>query len=390
MSKKKKGEEEQEGIHGDENGHSIDAEAMDAMKQELSTLRGQVSELFVENNSLRQAIERERNHEEQSTELLHMETTARIDELEHELLVANERIRKYELEQAADEVVRKENARLRQSVKDLTDKIEDIAIQNALEQSALKKEAFNSRIQLEKMFRKTLQELDRENQAKAFEEMNEESKNALIEKERVKSELALQTIGIEALTSRYFSKSKELKTLETDYGIVKEHQAEQAKKLAKMGQKATQLEESNQILQAKIVDTEKTVKRTEFLEKRCKTLENDIMKMDDDYSSAKLEVRKLKAKLEKSELKLKGYQEKFERRGKRKQSQISQNDELWKAITNLGSGSSSSSSRAESERVTVTKISSTMKECSSMPVLKGSQYDSILDDWNQSTRKNIG
>ena len=48
---------------------------------------------------------------------------------------------------------------------------------------------------------------------KAFEEMTEESKNALVEQARLKEELSLQNVGIETLMARYQAIKAELQEL---------------------------------------------------------------------------------------------------------------------------------------------------------------------------------
>ena len=127
----------------------------------------------------------------------------------HKIDVLENKVRTLEQHLEAFHVMEEENVSLRDRVSGLLDQLETEGLQHANDTHILKKEMFNLRMQLEQTFRKSLQELDGQYQKKAFDQMTEESKNALLANAKLKEELALQSVGVENLLQRYKKQEEE-------------------------------------------------------------------------------------------------------------------------------------------------------------------------------------
>jgi len=115
-----------------------------------------------------------------------------------------------------------ENERLRERVDELTKLLSEQTDNQLKETNKMKKEAFALRMQLEQTFRNSLHEMDVKYHEKAYAEMAEESKTALVEQAKLKEELALQIVGIHAMMQRYDEKDALAKKLLREKGFLQD------------------------------------------------------------------------------------------------------------------------------------------------------------------------
>jgi hypothetical protein len=154
-------------------------------------------------NSLEDEIVRNQEKHDAEIDTILLESKAIEDDKTHKIEVLENKVRTLEQHLEAFHVMEDENVSLRDRVSGLLDQLETEGLEHAKDTHILKKEMFNLRMQLEQTFRKSLQELDGQYQKKAFDQMTEESKNALLANAKLKEELALQSVGVENLLQRY-------------------------------------------------------------------------------------------------------------------------------------------------------------------------------------------
>jgi hypothetical protein len=160
-------------------------------------------------NSLEDEIVRNQEKHDAEVDTILLESKSVEDDKAHTIEVLENKVRTLEQHLEAFHVMEDENVSLRDRVSGLLDQLETEGLEHAKDTHILKKEMFNLRMQLEQTFRKSLQELDGQYQKKAFDQMTEESKNALLANAKLKEELALQSVGVENLLQRY-KKQEEL------------------------------------------------------------------------------------------------------------------------------------------------------------------------------------
>jgi len=270
------------------------------------------------------------------------ELRSRNAELEHELVILKESLRKKEVDGAACQTLEEENSRLIRTVRDLQEKLSALNEEHQEEADALKKEAFNARVELEDTFRKTLQDLDKKYKGAAFAEISNESKNALKEKARAQNELAVQTIGIEALTTRYEAQVKLVQELRTNNGVLKEHQLVQAKKISSLKQQLGKAHMEKDRLKEELEKLKKQVERFNVAEKAKKELEDrntelekTLQRAQENERIAQSRIKKLSEKVR--HMKLAGKTPvSISANKKLPPSVLNQDDELYRSIVARG------------------------------------------------------
>lgn len=337
-----------------------------------------------------------------------LESQTRIEELEHELDLSKETVRKLELEEAGYIVLQEENERLSKLLIDLQDQMSTLVAEHTNEANSIKRESFNARVNLEHTFRKTLQELEKKLHQRAFAEMDKESKSALVEKARVQDELALQTIGIEALTKRYNEKCAIVQTLRTDKTILQEHQSAQTKRISTLKQQLGKLESLRVEHEEALVAAQAKAMDADSLRTRVKELETQVSQQVNAYEAARTKAETLEKKLLHTSEKLKALELSRKKGGKKVLPSIGPNDALLKTLASFGKPSYSTLEQTNRsvmkeenetdaevyrgaprdlgggllEPSSVTLASASLQNNHSMPSLRKSEYTGILETWN--------
>ena len=177
-------------------------------------------------------LEREREQHEEELRMEETEREVRQEEADHSVAVLEQKLAQLRADTAAGQIIEEENMSLRRRVEELLTQMERESTAHAEETHRLKKEAFNLRMQLEQTFRKSLQEMDSKYHQRAFEDMSEESKNALVANSKLKEELALQSIGIESLMARYKAQEAAAKKLRLENEVLRKNQELQMEQIA--------------------------------------------------------------------------------------------------------------------------------------------------------------
>mmetsp|Transcript_20270 Transcript_20270/g.51464 ORF Transcript_20270/g.51464 Transcript_20270/m.51464 type:complete len:411 (-) Transcript_20270:86-1318(-) len=388
-----------------------DEEAKDDLAGENARQAAEISKLRKEVKSLQMDLQQmaARRHGEArqfaDLDLLEkMEEDSAVERLEYELSVAHESNRALKLELAEMDIVKSENARYAAKVEDLQAYISDILAAHAEEEHAIKKETFHSRIQLENTFRKTLQEMDRKHHEKAFQDMAEESKTALIDKAQLREELSLQTTGIEALTNRYLAQEKRLSVLKTDNSILVEHQTVQTKKIAALRGDLERLEKEAREHAEELASLKRDAERAASLEHRVAQLESQLEEANEKLARS----QEMSAQLDERLARAKERCEQYEAADGKRQaySHLTANSELVQVLKRFGQNASElpdlkeRRDRSISEEgrgkalqgggdlhnliVSERSGGGKLKTTYSMSSLKRSEYSGILQSWKQS------
>ncbi|GBG24483.1 Hypothetical Protein FCC1311_007012 [Hondaea fermentalgiana] len=351
-------------------------------------------ELETQVQELREQADATQNRHEEEIADLHdacgvaeLEGQTRIDELEHELVLAKQRTANLEVEKAGLIVLREENERLSKLLIDIQDQMSELMAEHANVAHGIKRESFDARLQLEHTFRKTLQELEKKLHQQAFDQMDKESRTALIDRARVQDELALQTVGIEALTKRYNEKSALVQTLRTDKCILKEHLALQSKKMSTLKQQVGKLESRRIDLEESLEAAQAEAADASALRSRVKELETLLDERTTAHMEAEARADDYKAKHLRASEKLRAIE--LGKKGKRKLPSIAKNDALFQALAGLGRSATSTSVALSGSQDggpetlgNEALVGPSLRDNKSVPALPKSTYTGILETWN--------
>lgn len=342
------------------------------------------------NALLEETIAAEQRSKEVALELADEERDVALKETRHDLLLANERIKVLEIHLAEMEVVKSENKRFGATILSLQDQISDLLRQHAEETDNVKKQTFNTRVELEKSFRKSLQMMELELKQKAFKEMDEETKNAVREMARTQDELSLQTNGIEALTKRYLAEREKVKVLRTDKSLLQEHQTVQAKKINGLRQELKKLEADNQEQREQMQQLERACQdRKELLESNLQ-LESKVRSLEAELQDSKSQCEKYRQRLSKANEHLKAQESK--QNSKKSRNYFNSNSELLKSLAEMGkNGAGRPHTKTSLVQPFQDRNLKPMKDSCSMPALnlKDSDYNGILDTWNAKYQDSV-
>jgi hypothetical protein len=314
------------------------------------------------------------------------ESEGAMEEVRHQLAVARERIRWLEVEQSGMDVLKGENERYAALVLDLRGRAGELELASEAQVSAVKKDLFSARIQLENTFRRSMQEMDRKHHEQAFRELDAEGKAALIEKARAQEELSLQKVGIDALTNRYEKQAQYVKTLKTDVSVLQEHQTMQAAKIAALRKETERLSHDAVAREAELVATREKADAADLLRDQFVALAKDL-----DVALQRADAEKARADRYKDKLRLAAARvRELELRDPQRLA-LSPNQELLKSLAELGNAAKTSLDRAPlspghdggAPHNFVPAAVHSMRESASMPVLRQSQYTGILETWNK-------
>lgn len=359
---------------------------------------------------LQQELDEERaaNVDAQSTQEL--ESRAQAEELRHELSVAKTRIQTMELEQAGLAVVRQENDRLSKAVVTMRDEMNEHGASHGLETDSIRREMFSSRMQLEKTFRKTLQELDEKHHADAFRQMKGESKTALVDRARVEQELAVQSIGIESLTERFRRATEALKVLKTDKSILQEHMEAQTRKISALRQQLGKSGVENSALNEKLAAAHEGLRETEATRAKLAVQSEELGKSNGERADALAEAAELRKCVQRLTTQVKALQASATAR----RQSIASNDALLNAMAgdvaprrrrtnkvedrggaakkssifnNLRRSRARSLSRSRPEVLAEEEGEARLQPSSSTPALRESPFAGILESWNSNFAK---
>ena len=135
---------------------------------------------------------------------------------------------------AGFDTIQSENEKLKDRVKFLEAELSELNQAQLKETNKMKREAVALRMQLEQTFRNSLHEMNAKYHEKAYADMAEESKSALIEQAKLKEELAIQVTGIHAMMQRYDQKDAMAKRLAREKEILEETRDMNVHKIAKL------------------------------------------------------------------------------------------------------------------------------------------------------------
>jgi len=341
---------------------------------EKDTAKKELEALAHENSTIRKLFEQERAQELQMKQLLQDECNSVEEEKIHLEKITSKQIDQLKLDLGSQAILLTENTQLSQRVNSLMEQLSELSKEHAKEMGDMKRDFVQTQLKLESTFRKSLADIDRRNAQAAFENMNQESKNALLERARVEDELSLQKVGIKFIEAKYSNQCKSLKQKKIDNDILTDQQNIQSKTVATLRMQNKRFEgllEENHI---ELRELKLNLSKSEEKQGKLKGLE--IENMD------------LKADLEATKEKASKYKECYLKLVERVESEKNSFEypvvDIAIALVPLAN-KKNKHKVVDLKTFDRTKFMTKTKDSASMPLLKQCHYNGILESWKVAT-----
>eukprot|EP01029_Cantina_marsupialis_P006311 TRINITY_DN1690_c0_g1_i1.p1 TRINITY_DN1690_c0_g1~~TRINITY_DN1690_c0_g1_i1.p1 ORF type:complete len:469 (+),score=117.72 TRINITY_DN1690_c0_g1_i1:68-1474(+) len=210
----------------------------------IDELRSQVEQSDTRCQELENAITAAKEKHQIEVSLLKAEKESAKDASSHEI----ESLKKEVLELTARceglTVLEDENTLIRDRMDKVMGELEKANEEHHQSEHRLQQDSMQLRLQLESTFRKALQEMDTEYREKAFAAMDADSRNALLANSKLSEELALQSVGIENMVSKYEELENKYKKLKTDWSLLSQQESLHAQRVSSLMQNKRDMDAS--------------------------------------------------------------------------------------------------------------------------------------------------
>ena len=286
--------------------------AKDRLEQQLSIKNTQYQNLQKEYqrtqdliHTLEHKLRKETGSLKQTLQLRNEEHTSIVEELEFEVISQREKIKLYESQVHAAEIVVAENETLRRRVTNLNEILQAQSAEHAQLVHSLNSDKFNIRLQLEQAFRKALAEAKDKSQEDALEAMTDESKKAIQLNRKLTSELQAQSRGIRKMCEHFDMRDEELKAAKLQSRLNKsqiDSMTGELTRLARVIQKQTrEMAAKDVTVKSAVKDLEESEARAEKLKEEVRAHKNTISEKDTYIKTMQSRIYFLSEKLTKLE-----------------------------------------------------------------------------------------
>jgi len=205
-------------------------------------------------NNMERRLRKETDSLRQELHLKVEENASIVEELQFELQTQREKMKLYQSQLHAAEVVVTENELLRKRVSNLNAILQARSSEHAATIHNMNSDRFNIRLQLEQAFRKALEEAKEKSQEDALEAMSEQSKKAIQLNRELTSELQTQSRGIRKMCEHYDLTDAQLKAVKLQSSLnesqIKATTAELTRLARRIQQQKMTIEEKDKALLA--------------------------------------------------------------------------------------------------------------------------------------------
>lgn len=334
------------GVSGDAAAKSVEDVALEleesqrrssALEVRVEQLEALVAGKEAEIKSMAEYLESERGRHAMELKLVLTERDKNFEDLEHEREVARAKIKGLEAELTGYNDIQAENERLTARVGELMNEMDSSNYDYAQTMQQIKSDSFKLRMMLEQKFRKSLEELDAKYREEAFQEIDKESKQALVDNSKLQEELAIQSIGIDKLLKKYKKTEAMLTSSKLEREMLEKEVELQVQSISRLKKRCMQSEAK--LEQAKSSASERRLAEVAGASEVRRLSEASAKVVEEEARSAQKEVARYKGLYQKAQARAKTWKARtFELSQKLLDQQVK-----YQRLEKAGAGATSSS-----------------------------------------------
>ena len=173
-------------------------------------------------DSMQQGIDEERARHTEEIKLAIKERDMEREDLAYLRLTMENKIKRLQTDLSAYSEMEQQNQIMTNRVAELMNQMDAQNARHTEFTNRIKSDSFNVRLLLEQKYRKELEEMDARYKEEAFQDINRESKRALLDNSRLEEELALQSVGINKLLKKHKEAENTIKKLRVEKQLLQE------------------------------------------------------------------------------------------------------------------------------------------------------------------------